>query len=280
MPIAYVLFFALSEYLAPAVNDFMRRFQFPSHPHTLDYDFASMVYGIIEDIELGIPYTRNLSDVLLRKAVQGRNCVCHLDFAAILTKWEDIFVTWISVCKSIGNERAAYNIQMVYNYLKKKQYRQIMGTRILRLPLGYYNENDAFGISQILYGCILTYMGPAIRNFISFKKQDGTPTSHDFFENLKKIIDRQRQDVDYLGVGGRSRNDKMMLEVSMTARNHCCHGHFTEVFQNWEHYVDAWLDLLHVIGAFDADAAMRSVYNTLMSCKTNHGSVCPAAAFF
>ncbi|KAI9561902.1 hypothetical protein GHT06_012864 [Daphnia sinensis] len=272
IPYANGLYFALVEYLTPALRYFLYRRRLLS-PSSTNYDCADLLYRIIDETNQNANFlSAPISTRHLYKAVQGRNLVCHISLPEIFKEWEEILRCWTRVCEAMADTAAADNIRTVRLRLVRQEYRRAVDGRAMRLHIRAYNEGDAFGIGEMLYYCILKYMAPSIRKFLELKNPS-IAFSLDLYENLKDIIAKQKQNADYLADAGTTRNDERTLKMSMKARNQCCHGFFADMFYNWESYLASWIELLNVIGAIEAKEKLQSMYNTLIDRKNKGRSI-------
>lgn len=277
--IAYCLYFTLIEYFTPAVKSYLLRTNLLDQWST-NNDSGKLIYKLIYERKNNVHFLSTISIGQLYKAVQGHNAVCHVKLPYVFMHWEDIFRCWATVCDAVNDPAAACKIRTVHNRVQRLEIQQAVAARSLQLPLKVYDEgDDAFGMSEILYGCLLKFIAPSLRNFLNSKPHQFPSTSLDVFENLKQIIASQRQNIDYLANGGYSRNDSNTLNMSFSARNHLCHGNFFNIFRDWELYLVSWLQLLDVIREDKAKSKVKYIYDTLIKCKKEGRSIHPAIFF-
>lgn len=119
-PVAYELFIALTEYLTPAVVRYLRKKGIETHSGP-DYDCSQLLYKLIDEVERdkNFLYTE-VSVVQLKRAIQGRNNICHINLPAIFRTWESTIFQWIRICEGFRDTHAATNIRAVYHCFKKK----------------------------------------------------------------------------------------------------------------------------------------------------------------
>lgn len=115
--------------------------------------------------------------------------MCHLNLAEIFETWEETFDCWISLCEDMHNKDAASNIRVVYNFVKMEEYAKTLGYRAILVPLrSSFDQGDALSLSQILYGCMLHFLAPSVRTFLSLKNPSRKSIRLDFYDNLKELI--------------------------------------------------------------------------------------------
>lgn len=118
-------------------------------------------------------------------------------------------------------------------------------------------------------------MAPSIRKYLNTKPRQFPSNPFDFFENMKKIIYSQKNDVNFLAKGGFPRNDSKTLLTSLKARNDICHGNYFNIFKEWESYLISWINLLDLIRDDDSKKNVTRVYNALLKSKKEGGLVNP-----
>lgn len=273
--IAIILFFCLTHIVTPALKAFLcdNGLQLPA---TIDYDYAKMVRRI--DINRKrmadfLDASYSITSATFRKAINARNDICHLKYLSLSEHWKQYTSVWRTLCLSIGNPEAAVKVQVIYNFLIMREYRGAIENQVFLLTSQDYNVNVGFGLGCILFGCLTKYVAPSLRNFLIDEKNQSTSTALDAFDNLKHVISEQKCDSNYLSKGGDIRNDIALLKLSMKARNNSCHGFFSLVFQYWENYLEAWIQLMEIINARTASAEMQGILETLMTSMNENQQI-------
>lgn len=277
--IAETLFFCLTYYVTPAVRIFLCRRHLVS-PMATNYDYAGMMqilshYNSIDRHFLYAPiFNREIG-----KAISARNEICHLDLTALKKNWHRNLLTWIRLCRSVGDARAASNVQTVCNRLVRGQYQHAIEENPFYCTTGTYNESSAFGLSLLLYSCLARHVGTSLRTFLVQQKRHPSST-FDVFKNLKHIIEEQKIKSDFLATGASHRSDSILLKVAMDARNHTCHGKFSRVFSRWKEYLQTWVSLLDIINAKEAAGEIQQVLNSLVVAESDIQQVRPSRILF
>lgn len=277
--IAEALFFCLTYYVTPAVRRFLCSKGLIS-PTVTNYDFADIIqtlsyYNNIDGNFLATPMTFTK----IGNAVCARNEVCHFNLAALKKNWSRNLSTWMELCRSVGDERSASDVQTVFRRLRRGQYQHAIEEKAFFCTTGTHDEQSAFGLSLILYSCLARHVGPSLRNFLVEQKQI-TSTDLDVYQNLKHIIDKQRSDSKYLAKDASQRTDSVMLKVAMDGRNYTCHGKFSKVSMLWKMYLQSWVDLMNVINAKVAAEEIQEILDTIVVSEKNALQIQPTLPIF
>lgn len=262
--LAETLFFCLTHYVTSAIKGFLSRKRLLSR-RTIDYDYAIMLKTISHKCRRNKNFLKiPLSNKTITNAISSRNEICHFDLKALTTNWKRHLSTWKRLCRSVGDEDAALDVQVVFNRMSKGRYQRVIGDKPFYVTIGNYDESAAFGLSLILYSCLSRHMAFSLRSFLTSEKYQPPSTGFDVFKNFKKIIEEEETDLNYLGKGAAQRNDSELLKVAMSARHSTCHGIFSEVFEKWEVYLKSWIGLADIINANEASRKMQGVLDTLI----------------
>ena len=119
--IAILMFQCLTEYLAPALRDYVVANGMESYRNS-----STDVYRYLKTI---IKRCKNNGKCLnfggikgpdlsqLETAMRGRNALCHVDLPAILADWDSFMHSWIEVTDMVNNPAAAEKIRNVHDRL-------------------------------------------------------------------------------------------------------------------------------------------------------------------
>ncbi|KAI9563889.1 hypothetical protein GHT06_011357 [Daphnia sinensis] len=217
---------------------------------------------------------------LLRNAISARNEVCDVDLKFVTKNWKRHVFDWISLCRCVGNARAAFRVRVIYNLLTRGKYKHVVRSHAFRLNTGNYNQHTAFGLSLILYGCLTKHIAPALRTFLIDTKRRPLSTTYDVFKNLKYLIAEQEVNIDYLATGGNARNDSALLKLCMKARHMTCHGFNSRIFDQWHNYLQGWIELMDIIDANEASAEMQQILDQLVYCKLHGAKIRSASILY
>ncbi|KAI9562591.1 hypothetical protein GHT06_010046 [Daphnia sinensis] len=278
--IAQILFFCLTQFVTPAIQKFLCRMKLPS-PRVRDFDHVKLLKKMFyHQKKKSQCFSERLSNTLIRNAIAARNDICHIDLKFLTTNWKRHALVWISLCRCVGNARAAFRVRVIYNLLTRGKYKHVVRSHAFRLNTGNYNQHTAFGLSFILYGCLTKYIAPALRTFMINTKSRPLSTTYDVFKNLKYLIAEQEVDIDYLATGGNTRNDSALLKLCMKARHMTCHGFNSRIFNQWKSYLQSWIQLMDVIKANDTSAELQDILDYLVNHKQRGLKIRSASILF
>lgn len=278
--VAEALYFCLTEHVTLVVRRFLIRNKLASHWNT-DIDFSKMMQKISYGNRTNRYFLKvPMSEQEIGNSISARNELCHLDLNNLNQNWKLNFWTWIKLCRSVGEDSSANAIQAVYNRLEIGRYQHAIENKHFFFTKDSYQQNTAYGLSLILYSCLFRQVAPAIRNFLIRKKQESWSTNFDFYYNLKKIIEEQRRNLDYLARDAWQRNDSLLLNMAQEARNFLCHGMFSKVYINWKLILETWIKLVDVLNAKKASAEMKGILNSLLMAEERGLPVQPSMILF
>ncbi|KZS21736.1 Uncharacterized protein APZ42_011741 [Daphnia magna] len=269
--LAICLYFVLTEHFSPAVSDYFFKNNLLG-PWNRNSDVSEFLYELIFKKRNDTKFLKRISFKKLYRAINGRNEICHFELRTIFQEWENVTSCWAEVCEAMDDTKAANDIRMVLNRLQRQEYYEALSARS---PLHTYHEKNIFGLSEILYIFLIMTMAPSIRKYLNTKPRQFPYNSFDFFENMKKIIYSQKNDVDFLAKGGFSRNDSKTLLTCLKARNDICHGNYFNIYKKWEIYLISWINLLDLIRDDNSKENVTRLYNALLKCKKEGGLVDP-----
>ncbi|KAI9563892.1 hypothetical protein GHT06_011360 [Daphnia sinensis] len=175
-----------------------------------------------------------------RKAINARNDICHLKYQSLCENWYLYTSAWRTLCRSIGNPDPAIKVQVVYNFLLRRDYRGAIDNQTFLVTSPDFDDDAAYGLSCTLFGCLTRYVAPALRNFLINDKGHPTSTALDAYYNLKHMISEQKFNSNYLS---KDDNDISVLQISM----------------------QAWIQLVDTINGQTTSAEMQGILKTLVS---------------
>lgn len=270
--IANCLFFVLNEHVSPAIN---RYFFKQNLLAPTGNDFAESIYKLISEKNNNMDFLSKISSGDLYEAVQGRNCICHLNIEKIYSNWEQILCCWAIVCDAVDEPESSNSIREVRNRMNQQSFKALVGARSLRLAIPDYNEGNAFALTEILFASMLKILAPSIRRFLTSTTTDFQCPSLDVFQNLKEILRLSRAGGNLLNNGEFPTDVENTLKVSIEARNSVCHGRYFKILRDWQIYFVSWLALLDAIKDYEAKKKLKKVLDKLIESKNKGFSIKP-----
>lgn len=265
--IAQILFFCLTQLVTSAIRNFLCKKKLLLLSVT-DYDYVKLLQKMFYNQKRKrnlLSFSKRLSIKLLRNTIGARNEICHVDVTRLTTNWKRHLLVWKRLCRCVGNPKAAFRVRVIFNHLKRGEYKHALQNHAFCLNSEHYNENTAFGLRLILYGCLTKYVAPSLRNFLINNKHLPLSMSLDVFKNLTHITAEKKMDLNYLATGGNIRDDSNLLKLCMTTRHDTWHGFFSRIFDQFRSYLQSRIQLMDVINANQASAEMQQILDVLVN---------------
>lgn len=127
-------------------------------------------------------------------------------------------------------------------------------------------ENFTIDLAFVLFRVLTIHLGPALWNFmISKLLQDSKSMIIDVYKLLKEMISQRISDYNFFSTSDPS--DLSHLDTALKGRNAVLHGYFDLISLDWETYLVSWIQVLRMINAVKAAAAVQTIYDDLRSSK-------------
>ncbi|EFX65420.1 hypothetical protein DAPPUDRAFT_117288 [Daphnia pulex] len=131
-------------------------------------------------------------------------------------------------------------------------------------PMTLNDEDATLDLMCVLF-CIMTlYLGPALWNFLK-RKLLVNPKSIivDTYAFLELIIDHRSRNASIFT--NSNPNDMNHLQKAREGRLSVAHGYLDEISRNWSGYLLSWVEVLKMVDAHGAAAAVQQIHNEIKS---------------
>ena len=211
----------------------------------------------------------------LQEAIFTRNEVDHQNLNMIDRHWQSRIASYAALCTSLNGTQTAMEIQSAATQLVGGSFKGIV---VFAFKFdSVFNENQSFGLAQIVYAVLMEYLADVIRGFVELKLGNPNHTM-DLYPNILYIQDQLRIDPDFLDVGGLQRGDAKTIQIIFETRMDNAHGGYIRSSRDWQTQLEAIIQILNVLKSPDKATKVQEVLDKLILLKTR-GSVVSNADF-
>ena len=131
-------------------------------------------------------------------------------------------------------------------------------------PMTTMEEILSIDLAYVLF-CVLTvHLAPTLWNFMVKKVlQDATSLVVDVYKLLKEMIKGRTSNPIFFSSSDPA--DLNNLNTALNGRNAVLHGYFDLISLNWKTYLVSWIQVLKMINADKAAAAVQRIHDDLVS---------------
>jgi hypothetical protein len=219
-----------------------------------------------------------LSPSLVKRVARTRNAVYHNNWSVIQRDSKVIFSPLVELANILGKPQVANDVQDILNSINAGDSTGGVSFVPFHFPASGYDNMAAFGLHQIIEALMNKYVAKkGIWQNLNARKPVGSPPpSLDIYYNIKDITANVVNDPDYLGIGGNTRNDRLVLTSVKELRLDLAHGHYERTYNGFENKLAKVIELLPLLGAPEAAIEVGLIRDILVELKKTGKKVRPS----
>jgi hypothetical protein len=167
--------------------------------------------------KLPVPISRSK----LKRCIECRNNLEHLNLPFVSTKWPEFFELWVEICTCMNQNDAAAKLTVIRNNMLDNEFS--LSTCFTNFLI---SENFSFptsiGLLSVFSSCLITVAARDLRNFVGSSYPVYNTSSLDIYSHLKLVIEETKLNVGSMNLVNNPQN-MSAIKGTMDGRNGAAH---------------------------------------------------------
>ena len=221
---------------------------------------------------------------ILRKAIFGRNKVCHGNLPEVHREWKGILEAWIKVSLLIGASSLATEMNNTLTYLKSTPSVSAPSSKpaFTISPVIIFQclaaegsgwtkskETAAIALAHYILDIVFEDLAPHVRDFIDENKiRDQWDSNIDVHAHTNLLQEQCCMDDFVIPPGINDEAEfRRLLKTAMDGRHAVCHDQYANIIDNWPMFLKDFIDLLIAVHRPEAAQRIQVKLNLLLSAR-------------